>query len=191
MFLCSKRFNSISGFHDSSLAGLKKVELLMLHSNDLHHLPDGAFRDMKSLQVNRKRMHWIHQYYTIGMQREGVPYKMKLKDNCLVGQVTKWCIDNIWSADYPADACADSVLMLIYYSRPVYQTANDGQHWKCPELSFAKLNYQCWIINHVAVNGDSKPVFPHIFNLWVFGDEGFCRTQMWNQTWSNSSRTSL
>ncbi|TKS67326.1 Matrix-remodeling-associated protein 5 [Collichthys lucidus] len=44
-------FNSISGFHDSSLAGLKKAELLMLHSNDLHHLPDGAFRDMKSLQI--------------------------------------------------------------------------------------------------------------------------------------------
>ncbi|XP_049451116.1 immunoglobulin superfamily member 10-like [Epinephelus fuscoguttatus] len=44
-------FNSISSIHDSSLAGLKKVELLMLHSNDLHHLPDGAFRDMKSLQI--------------------------------------------------------------------------------------------------------------------------------------------
>ncbi|XP_068429363.1 matrix-remodeling-associated protein 5-like [Clinocottus analis] len=44
-------FNSISRIHDSSLAGLRKVELLMLHSNDLHHLPDAAFRDMKSLQI--------------------------------------------------------------------------------------------------------------------------------------------
>ncbi|XP_034418068.1 immunoglobulin superfamily member 10-like [Cyclopterus lumpus] len=44
-------FNSISRIHYSSLAGLKKVELLMLHSNDLHHLPDAAFRDMKSLQI--------------------------------------------------------------------------------------------------------------------------------------------
>ncbi|KAK5890542.1 hypothetical protein CesoFtcFv8_014057 [Champsocephalus esox] len=44
-------FNSISTIHDSSLAGLKKVELLMLHSNDLHHLPDEAFRDLKSLQI--------------------------------------------------------------------------------------------------------------------------------------------
>ncbi|TDH06952.1 hypothetical protein EPR50_G00119240 [Perca flavescens] len=44
-------FNSISSIYDSSLAGLKKVELLMLHSNDLHHLPDAAFRDMKSLQI--------------------------------------------------------------------------------------------------------------------------------------------
>ncbi|XP_054471772.1 matrix-remodeling-associated protein 5-like [Anoplopoma fimbria] len=44
-------FNSISRIHDSSLAGLRKAELLMLHSNDLHHLPDAAFRDMKSLQI--------------------------------------------------------------------------------------------------------------------------------------------
>ncbi|TNN55939.1 Matrix-remodeling-associated protein 5 [Liparis tanakae] len=44
-------FNSISRIHDTSLAGLKKVELLMLHSNDLHHLPDAAFRDLKSLQI--------------------------------------------------------------------------------------------------------------------------------------------
>ena len=27
----------------------------MLHSNDLHNLPDGVFRDMKSLQVKKKR----------------------------------------------------------------------------------------------------------------------------------------
>ncbi|KAG7227465.1 hypothetical protein INR49_005279 [Caranx melampygus] len=44
-------FNSISRIHDSSLAGLKKVELLMLHSNDIHHLPDAVFKDMKSLQI--------------------------------------------------------------------------------------------------------------------------------------------
>nr|XP_020463355.1 matrix-remodeling-associated protein 5-like isoform X2 [Monopterus albus] len=44
-------FNSISRLHDSSLSGLKQVELLMLHSNDLHHLPDAVFRDMKSLQT--------------------------------------------------------------------------------------------------------------------------------------------
>uniref|UniRef100_A0A7N6FIY6 Ig-like domain-containing protein n=1 Tax=Anabas testudineus TaxID=64144 RepID=A0A7N6FIY6_ANATE len=44
-------FNSINRIVDSSLAGLKKAELLMLHSNDIHHLPDGAFRDMKSLQI--------------------------------------------------------------------------------------------------------------------------------------------
>lgn len=38
---------------DNSLAGLKKAELLMLHSNDIQHLRDEVFRDMKSLQVNK------------------------------------------------------------------------------------------------------------------------------------------
>ncbi|XP_028291059.1 matrix-remodeling-associated protein 5-like [Gouania willdenowi] len=44
-------FNSINRLHDKSLLGLKKVELLMLHSNNLHHVPDAVFRDMKSLQI--------------------------------------------------------------------------------------------------------------------------------------------
>ncbi|XP_041662866.1 matrix-remodeling-associated protein 5-like [Cheilinus undulatus] len=44
-------FNSISGIHETSLTGLKKVELLMLHSNNIQHLPDAAFRDLKSLQI--------------------------------------------------------------------------------------------------------------------------------------------
>lgn len=46
------RFNSITTVQNKSLAGLKKLELLMLHSNDLHHLPDAAFADLRSLQVN-------------------------------------------------------------------------------------------------------------------------------------------
>uniref|UniRef100_A0A668AYU2 Ig-like domain-containing protein n=1 Tax=Myripristis murdjan TaxID=586833 RepID=A0A668AYU2_9TELE len=44
-------FNSISRIPDKSLAGLKRAELLMLHGNDFHQLPDGAFQDMKSLQI--------------------------------------------------------------------------------------------------------------------------------------------
>ncbi|CAJ1079206.1 matrix-remodeling-associated protein 5-like [Xyrichtys novacula] len=44
-------FNSISRIHDTSLAGLRKVELLMLHSNDIHELPDSVFKDLKSLQI--------------------------------------------------------------------------------------------------------------------------------------------
>ncbi|KAF6714514.1 Matrix-remodeling-associated protein 5 [Oryzias melastigma] len=44
-------FNSIRRLQDKSLSGLRRVELLMLHSNDLHHLPDAVFRDMKSLQI--------------------------------------------------------------------------------------------------------------------------------------------
>ncbi|XP_023192975.1 immunoglobulin superfamily member 10-like [Xiphophorus maculatus] len=44
-------FNSISRLHDKSLVGLRRVELLMLHSNNLQHLPDGVFKEMKSLQI--------------------------------------------------------------------------------------------------------------------------------------------
>uniref|UniRef100_A0A8C6Q8I5 Ig-like domain-containing protein n=1 Tax=Nothobranchius furzeri TaxID=105023 RepID=A0A8C6Q8I5_NOTFU len=44
-------FNSIKRLQEKSLAGLKRVELLMLHSNELPHLPDAVFRDMKSLQI--------------------------------------------------------------------------------------------------------------------------------------------
>ncbi|XP_061548229.1 matrix-remodeling-associated protein 5-like [Phycodurus eques] len=44
-------FNSISRIQDSSLAGLHRLELLMLHSNDIHHLRDALFRDLKSLQI--------------------------------------------------------------------------------------------------------------------------------------------
>uniref|UniRef100_A0A8C8DMY6 Ig-like domain-containing protein n=1 Tax=Oryzias sinensis TaxID=183150 RepID=A0A8C8DMY6_9TELE len=44
-------FNSIRRLQNKSLSGLRKVELLMLHSNDLHHLSDAVFRDMNSLQI--------------------------------------------------------------------------------------------------------------------------------------------
>uniref|UniRef100_A0A087XSK2 Ig-like domain-containing protein n=1 Tax=Poecilia formosa TaxID=48698 RepID=A0A087XSK2_POEFO len=44
-------FNSISRLHDKSLVGLRRVELLMLHSNNLQYLPDGVFKEMKSLQI--------------------------------------------------------------------------------------------------------------------------------------------
>ncbi|XP_028969475.2 matrix-remodeling-associated protein 5 [Esox lucius] len=44
-------FNSISRIPERSLAGLKRLELLMLHGNDIHEIPDGVFRDLSSLQV--------------------------------------------------------------------------------------------------------------------------------------------
>nr|XP_046238517.1 immunoglobulin superfamily member 10 [Scatophagus argus]XP_046238518.1 immunoglobulin superfamily member 10 [Scatophagus argus] len=44
-------FNSINTITDKSLAGLRKLELLMVHGNDIHSLPDGAFRDLHSLQM--------------------------------------------------------------------------------------------------------------------------------------------
>lgn len=45
------RFNSINKITDKSLAGLRKLELLLVHGNDIHSLLDGAFRDLSSLQV--------------------------------------------------------------------------------------------------------------------------------------------
>ncbi|XP_029559685.1 matrix-remodeling-associated protein 5-like [Salmo trutta] len=44
-------FNSISRIPDSSLAGLRRLELLMLHGNDIREIPDQAFQDLSSLQV--------------------------------------------------------------------------------------------------------------------------------------------
>ncbi|XP_064800408.1 LOW QUALITY PROTEIN: matrix-remodeling-associated protein 5-like [Oncorhynchus masou masou] len=44
-------FNSISRIPDNSLAGLRRLALLMLHGNDIHEIPDGAFQDLSSLQV--------------------------------------------------------------------------------------------------------------------------------------------
>ncbi|XP_073318840.1 matrix-remodeling-associated protein 5 [Pagrus major] len=44
-------FNSINKITDKSLAGLRKLELLMVHGNDVHSLPDGVFRDLSSLQM--------------------------------------------------------------------------------------------------------------------------------------------
>ncbi|XP_035533651.1 immunoglobulin superfamily member 10 [Morone saxatilis] len=44
-------FNSINKITDRSLAGLRKLELLMVHGNDIHSLPDGVFRDLNSLQM--------------------------------------------------------------------------------------------------------------------------------------------
>ncbi|KAM6957926.1 matrix-remodeling-associated protein 5 [Tautogolabrus adspersus] len=44
-------FNSINKITDTSLSGLRKLELLMVHGNDIHSVPDGAFRDLTSLQM--------------------------------------------------------------------------------------------------------------------------------------------
>ncbi|XP_037618107.1 immunoglobulin superfamily member 10 [Sebastes umbrosus] len=44
-------FNSINTITDRSLAGLRKLELLMVHGNDIHSLPQGVFRDLTSLQM--------------------------------------------------------------------------------------------------------------------------------------------
>ena len=48
---CCFRFNSIHKITDKPLLGLQKLELLMVHGNDIQTLPDGVFRDLVSLQV--------------------------------------------------------------------------------------------------------------------------------------------
>ncbi|XP_036419457.1 LOW QUALITY PROTEIN: immunoglobulin superfamily member 10 [Colossoma macropomum] len=44
-------FNTINRITDSSFAGMRKLELLMMHGNDVHNIPDGTFRDLISLQM--------------------------------------------------------------------------------------------------------------------------------------------
>ncbi|XP_066497040.1 matrix-remodeling-associated protein 5 [Hoplias malabaricus] len=44
-------FNTISHITERSFAGLRKLELLMMHGNDIRKIPDGAFRDLLALQV--------------------------------------------------------------------------------------------------------------------------------------------
>ncbi|KAF7709943.1 matrix-remodeling-associated protein 5-like [Silurus meridionalis] len=44
-------FNSILRLDQESLAELRKLELLMMHGNNIHQIPDGVFRDLISLQI--------------------------------------------------------------------------------------------------------------------------------------------
>ncbi|XP_075395053.1 matrix-remodeling-associated protein 5-like [Tenrec ecaudatus] len=44
-------FNSIQAVAQTSFSGLSKLELLMMHGNDVASLPDGALQDLSSLQV--------------------------------------------------------------------------------------------------------------------------------------------
>ncbi|XP_064357138.1 matrix-remodeling-associated protein 5 isoform X3 [Dromaius novaehollandiae] len=44
-------FNSIQSIYENSFAGLRKLELLMIHGNDIQNIPNGALKDLMSLQV--------------------------------------------------------------------------------------------------------------------------------------------
>lgn len=50
LFLCF-RYNSITAVRENDLLGLKKLELLMLHSNMIVDIEDNTFQDLRSLQV--------------------------------------------------------------------------------------------------------------------------------------------
>ncbi|XP_052543444.1 immunoglobulin superfamily member 10 isoform X2 [Tympanuchus pallidicinctus] len=44
-------YNSLLTLTDTDFAGLEKLELLMLHSNEINAIPEKVFRDLRSLQV--------------------------------------------------------------------------------------------------------------------------------------------
>lgn len=50
VFACN-RFNTINHITDVSFRGLRSLELLMMHGNNVQNIPDGAFEDLVSLQV--------------------------------------------------------------------------------------------------------------------------------------------
>lgn len=54
LYWCIFRFNRIQKISVKSLADLRKLELLLIHGNDIHSLPDGVFGDLQSLQVHNK-----------------------------------------------------------------------------------------------------------------------------------------
>lgn len=84
------------------------------------------------------------------------------------------------SADDSADASCFCFTVLPdgASSRSAFPAANSCIHCEWPELSFANPNYWCWIIKYTAVNGENKSPSPHIFNLWLLCDEGFCSTEL-------------
>ena len=51
MVLLLNRFNSIHRIGIHSFSGLKRLELLMLHGNDIQEIPDATFQDLGTLQV--------------------------------------------------------------------------------------------------------------------------------------------
>lgn len=50
-YLPFNRFNTINHITDVSFHGLRLLELLMMHGNNVQNIPDGAFQDLASLQV--------------------------------------------------------------------------------------------------------------------------------------------
>ncbi|XP_071070666.1 immunoglobulin superfamily member 10 [Dasypus novemcinctus] len=44
-------YNSLARLTETDFSGLKKLELLMLHSNGIHTIPDKTFSDLRALQV--------------------------------------------------------------------------------------------------------------------------------------------
>uniref|UniRef100_H0XMI3 Matrix remodeling associated 5 n=1 Tax=Otolemur garnettii TaxID=30611 RepID=H0XMI3_OTOGA len=69
-------FNSIQALSQTSFAGLTKLELLMIHGNEIPDIPDGALRDLASLQVNPGAIMNTVQFKTA--------YSLKLHTNFII-----------------------------------------------------------------------------------------------------------
>lgn len=50
----SYSYNSLRKLSPTDFAGLEKLELLMLHSNEINTIPEKVFSDLRSLQVRTK-----------------------------------------------------------------------------------------------------------------------------------------
>jgi len=60
MHLLFNRFNTINHITDVSFSGLRKLELLMMHGNNVQKIQDGAFQDLVSLQVKSQSFDEAH-----------------------------------------------------------------------------------------------------------------------------------
>ncbi|XP_056139886.1 immunoglobulin superfamily member 10 [Lampris incognitus] len=57
-------YNSITALRENDLAGLERLELLMLHSNTISTIENGAFRDLASLQVLKMSYNQVKEIKT-------------------------------------------------------------------------------------------------------------------------------
>ncbi|PIO27621.1 hypothetical protein AB205_0091110 [Aquarana catesbeiana] len=51
-------YNSITRLEEADFSGLQKLELLMLHSNEIHTIHENAFSDLSSLQTSAISKHF-------------------------------------------------------------------------------------------------------------------------------------
>ncbi|NXD82971.1 IGS10 protein, partial [Halcyon senegalensis] len=64
-------YNSLLQLTETDFSGLGKLELLMLHSNEINTIPDKVFRDLCSLQVLKM------SYNKVRVLQQGVFYGLK------------------------------------------------------------------------------------------------------------------
>uniref|UniRef100_A0AAV2LAM9 Ig-like domain-containing protein n=1 Tax=Knipowitschia caucasica TaxID=637954 RepID=A0AAV2LAM9_KNICA len=63
-------FNSISSVSQKSFSGLSRLELLLVHGNNIQAIPDGAFRDLSALQMLKlsyNKLRELNRYTFLGL----------------------------------------------------------------------------------------------------------------------------